>query len=150
MLSRHCANIFAVLNPSFWGYIISLQLARFRMFTDRMNQSYLKFIFVIFVGIFYFLVCIIEVLLTIVCFGLPTVFAITTVFKAYIKTLYIWLSDKGSVGICILIVSFPCVFAMLLITVYMFSIIFVDSFIFTMYLYKSTGIPAPSTSFLYK
>jgi hypothetical protein len=47
------ANIFAVLNPSFWDYIISLQLARFRMFTDRMNQSYLKFIFVIFVGIFY-------------------------------------------------------------------------------------------------
>lgn len=124
------ANIFALLNPCFWGYIISLQLARFRIFTARMNQSYLKIIFVIVVGIFYFLVCIIEVLLTIVCFGLPTVFAITTVFKAYIKSLYIWLSDKGSVGTCILIVSFPCVLAMLLITVYMFSIIFVDSFIF--------------------
>lgn len=124
------ANIFSLLNPCFWGYVLNLQLGRFQYFTNRIHRGIFTYMFLIIVGTFYFFACLIELLITIAVFGFPTIFGILIVFKAYTKNLIALLGDKGSIGKCLVVFILPCIFVMLMITFYMFSIIFVDSFIF--------------------
>lgn len=124
------ANIFSLLNPGFWGFTFYLQIDRFKHFIRRFDRGILSGIIILFVAFFYLTICVIEFCCTIVLFGFPTLFGITVVFKAYILHTYTWLKEKGAVGVCLLVLVFPSIVSMLLLTTYMFSIIFVDSFIF--------------------
>lgn len=130
LYSTMLANIFSLLNPSFWGFILALQMERLKFFIRKFDRGILPGVLIMFVALFYVTVCLFELFLTIILFGFPTLFGIIVVFKAYILNTYFWLHDKGTVGVCLLILVFPCVVTMLLLTTYMFSIIFVDSFIF--------------------
>jgi predicted PurR-regulated permease PerM len=75
--------------------------------------------------------CFIEIAFTVLCCGFPTIFIIGVIYCSYCRNIYDWLSRKGIVGLVAMVIIIPGCLVVLSYTVYMFSIIFLDSFIFS-------------------
>ena len=125
------ANIFSLLNPRFWKYAISLQIGRFKHIAEKLiGDNIVLNCFKVIAFVFpYLAFCFFELLFTLMCYGFPTVFAIGLVYRAYSRNVYDWLKNK-KIGYPAMFVVLPVCIVLLTFTVYMFSIIFIDSFIF--------------------
>lgn len=126
------ANIFCLLNPHFWKFAFSVQINRFKIIAIRItgNRPVRDFIIVLVILLPYLAFCFIEIAFTVLCCGFPTIFVIGLIYRSYCRNIYDWLSRKGIVGLVAMVIIMPGCLVVLTYTVYMFSIIFLDSFIF--------------------
>lgn len=123
------ANIFSLLNPAFWKYSIMLQCSRFKQvcWTETGNPNLVVALLII---VPYIVLCIMELVCVVINFGFPTIFTICLLYRAYTRNVYDWLHGKGRVGCVAMTIVLPCCLFVLTFTIYMFSVIFLDSFIF--------------------
>lgn len=124
------ANIFCLLNPKFWKRALLVQTERFKNAIETHDSQTLYWIKLVLLLLPYLTFCLIELIMTLMCYGFPTVFAIGLVYRAYCRNMNDFLGRKGKTGFAAMFVVLPGCVLLLTFTVYMFSIIFLDSFIF--------------------
>lgn len=135
ILSQFCM----ILNSSFWKFAVILQMKRWNKchLIARRKSAFLGRLF-LFMMLFYVPICVLELVLCLMLYGVPLVGYIKIITRAYViapwRELEIWAPLRM---IC-------CIFALFFFTFvyYMFSIIFVDSFIFIcgVVVYTYTGL----------
>ena len=134
------AEFFMILSPSFWKFAVVRQSRRW---TDFIRKSWRRSpvfsrLLVPFLTPFYILLCILELALCMLRYGVPLVCFLKIVIRAYV--IAPWRDLELSVPFKIIYCIFASLFA--LFSMYMFSIIFVDSFIFIcgVFVYTYTGL----------
>ncbi|XP_069124253.1 uncharacterized protein [Argopecten irradians] len=118
------SNFFMLLNSDFWVHTYQIQMQRF--VNIHSNRFIIALIFPMYV-----VLCILEICACVIYFGFPITFYIVVVLKSYnspvlrsLCTSPVW------IRIPLLLVTMPILLGMLIFVIYMFSIIFVGSFIF--------------------
>ena len=144
------SHILILLNIKFWKYCFLIDLARWNSFMKRRSKIRCLLVSVMFP--IYCVVCLFESLLCVIYFGIPIVFLFITCIKVYcgaVVNLSLYQSIVFGIFKSVLTVV---VFTVLLILLYLFSIIFVDSFVFLSQVltYTYTGLFAnPDVSYGY-
>lgn len=139
-----------LLNMKFWKYCLLIYRARWYSF---LNRKYgISYALCLLIFPIYFIVCLVEMLLCLLYFGCPVLFFFVTCIRAYCGSVLTIYSQRFPVFKIFKLVLTVIVFAFLLVLLYLFSIIFVDSFIFISQVltYTYTGLFAnPDFSYGY-
>ncbi|OWF35145.1 hypothetical protein KP79_PYT05420 [Mizuhopecten yessoensis] len=118
------SNFFMLLNSDFWRYTYQIQSQRFCNL--RLSNAIAALIFPL-----YFALCVCEICACVIYFGLPVTFFSLVFLRSNIFA--VWRKLK-TLTFCfrfpLLVVIMPLMLGMMLFMIYMFSIIFVGSFIF--------------------
>lgn len=139
-----------LLNMKFWKYCLLIYRARWYSFLKR--KYGLSYALCLLIFPIYFIVCLVEMLLCLLYFGCPVLFFFVTCIRAYCRSVLTIYSQRFPVFKIFKLVLTVIVFAFLLVLLYLFSIIFVDSFIFISQVltYTYTGLFAnPDFSYGY-
>lgn len=121
------SEFFMILNPSFWKFSVITQCSRWRKYfrVFRRKSALFGRLFLLLTPL-YIMICILELLLCLIRYGIPWVGFAKTIIIAYV--IAPWRGLSVGVPIKIIFGAFSIFFVIF--TMYMFSIIFVDSFIF--------------------
>ncbi|XP_060083124.1 uncharacterized protein LOC132562400 [Ylistrum balloti] len=118
------SNFFMLLNSDFWAYTYRIQKQRFCDLPVHRIIAVLTFPL-------YCAFCLCEICACIIYFGLPIIFFIAVFLNSYISALWCMLkTTRLSFRIPLLMIIMPMMLGMMTYIIYMFSIIFVGSFIF--------------------
>ncbi|XP_062568356.1 uncharacterized protein LOC134230541 [Saccostrea cucullata] len=144
------SHFLMLLNIKFWKYCLIIQMARWRSFFPRKSGS-LQFLKILSFT-FYCTVCTFELALCILYFGIPIVFLFVTCVRTYCGAVaYSYCYRSTFIRVLKHVMTFV-VFLILLLLLYFFSIIFIDSFVFISQIltYTYTGLFAnPDFSYGY-
>lgn len=121
------SEFFMILNPSFWKFSVITQCSRWRKYfrVFRRKSALFGRLFLLLTPL-YIMICVLELLLCLIRYGIPWVGFAKTIIIAYV--IAPWRGLSVGVPIKIIFGAFSIFFVIF--TMYMFSIIFVDSFIF--------------------
>ncbi|XP_033742867.1 uncharacterized protein LOC117329177 [Pecten maximus] len=119
------SNFFMLLNFDFWAFTYQLQFQR--IIGLRRHRVIAALVFPLYVAF-----CILEICICVIYFGFPITLYIVVFLKSYISAVWRLLQQTISIWfrVPLLLVTMPAMLGMLLFVIYMFSIIFVGSFIF--------------------
>ncbi|XP_052065160.1 uncharacterized protein LOC127704956 [Mytilus californianus] len=127
------ANIYMLINPTFWDIGFQIQKRRFNGFIQVLtrNRILCKLVLTAVLVPVYFCICIIEWVLAIFMYGLPVVGFFFIILNGYYNTIReINTRRTGTasfvLGITIIVLMSVCVTY----DIYIFSLLFIDSFIF--------------------
>ena len=127
------ANIYMLINPSFWDIGFHIQKRRFNGFIRVLTRNRILFRLVLTCALIpiYLLICIIEWMLAIFMYGLPVVGFFFIIINGYYNTVREVNSKRtGSAGYVIGIIIIILMSVCAAFDIYMFSLLFIDSFIF--------------------
>ncbi|XP_061181374.1 uncharacterized protein LOC133189949 [Saccostrea echinata] len=133
------SQFFMVLNPSFWKFAVITQIRRWNKYSLNAwrKSAFIGRIF-LFIAPLYVLFSVLELALCLLLYGIPLISFIMTIARAYV------IAPWRDLDICVPLKIICCLFAFCFVAFsnYMFSIIFVDSFVFIcgVFVYTYTGL----------
>ncbi|XP_062585944.1 uncharacterized protein LOC134247628 [Saccostrea cucullata] len=133
------SQFFMVLNPSFWKFAVITQIRRWNKYSLNAwrKSAFIGRIF-LFIAPLYVLFSVLELALCLLLHGIPLISFIMTIARAYV--IEPWRDLDISVPLKVICRLFA--FCFVAFSNYMFSIIFVDSFVFIcgVFVYTYTGL----------
>ncbi|XP_045157916.2 uncharacterized protein LOC123524079 [Mercenaria mercenaria] len=156
------ALFYTLVNPKFWWYSVRIQLSRFRALLTMCTSMCVKVIFSVLILPIYIVICVAELFLCIVYYGIPMINAMCIIVTGYVVWMIKFLrrrSDRSASLFWGIFNSYACKFVLVsimtcLFIYYMFSFctIFILSFAFISEVLVFSFISVivyPTTSFGY-
>ncbi|CAC5402150.1 unnamed protein product [Mytilus coruscus] len=128
------ANISMLINPSFWNLGFQIQKRRFNGYILILTRNRILYRLVLTAALIpiYFFICVIEWVLAIFVYGLPVVGFFIIFINAYYNTVkqVHTFQRTGSASFVFGIVLIVLIFVCVAFDIYIFSLLFIESFIF--------------------
>jgi len=126
------ANVYMLINPSFWSLGLQLQIRRLQGYKNilyRDGQVCKLIIVILFIPI-YLLLCVCEWLLSVLLYGCPVVGFFVIIVHAYYHWVKCKIKETDRMIYLVTIISIILMSILVAFDIYIFSLIFIDSFVF--------------------
>lgn len=126
------ANVYMLINPSFWSLGFQLQIRRLQGYINIIYRDgkVCRLIIVLLLIPVYLLTCVCEWLLSILLYGFPVVGFFVIIVHAYYNWVKCKIKKTDRMSYLVSIISIILMSIIVAFDIYIFSLIFIDSFVF--------------------